>query len=94
MRGTILVQYTDDDRNLAVMDPQRGRGYKLVLEASDGLEVTIPFDEVNVGRNDVTLYRTRPTGARVETASFEHHLEAWGGVGDWLLKHAAMEAPR
>lgn len=44
------------------------------------------------GRNAVTLYRTRPTAAQVETTSFERLLEAWGSVGDWLREQT--EAPK
>lgn len=87
---TVLVQYTDDARDLAIQEPRRGTAdYELVFNSSDGLETTIPFDEVDIGRAALTFIRCSQHGQRVKTGSVEQYLDAWGGVGEWLREHAA-----
>ena len=87
---TVLAQYTDDRRNLAIADRGDGIGprYELILDASDGLETVIKFDALEVSRTELVFKVSRSRGM-TRTASIENHLDAWGGVGAWLRGHAA-----
>lgn len=87
MTADVLAEHRDDDRHITVSRPRRGSSFQLVLDASDGLETALPFDEVEIQRLTIEFYR-RIGRVRYEAGSIERDLDAWGDVGEWIQAHA------